>query len=125
MKIPGASAVLTGIALVAFVSLFTLFADCSGSLYAGVGFSDPPVAIFTDEGGVAVFAVNTVLTVKPLQSGKVVQIQPDFVADIAPLQGVFVYTELRCLSVSAVCAFLPGGPVISAIATRFRHSSPS
>ena len=125
MKIPGASAVLTGIAFISLVAFVTLFAVCSGSLHAGVGFSDPPVAVFTDGGGVAVFAVNTVLTVKPLQNGKIVQVQPDFVAGVTPLQGVFINTELRCLSVCSVCAFLPGGPVMSAIATRFCHSPPS
>ncbi len=78
MKIPGASAVLTGIALVAFitfislvtffagVSFISLFAVNTCGFYPGVGRSDPPVAVFTDEGGVAVFTVNTILTVKPL-----------------------------------------------------------
>ena len=78
MKIPRTAAVLTGIALVAFISLIalvTLFAFvtffavdavstvCSGSLYARIGFSDPPVAIFTNEGGVAVRTIGAVLSV--------------------------------------------------------------
>ena len=142
MKIPRTAAVLTGIALVAFISLIalvTLFAFvtffavdavstvCSGSLYARIGFSDPPVAVFTNEGGVAVrtigavlsvcsilavgsvLSVYTILAVKTFQNRKIVQVQPYFIADIAPLQGVFAYTKLRCLSVCSVCAFLPGG----------------
>ena len=121
MKIPGASAVLTGIALVAFISLVTFVTLFTGvafvalvsvntcGFHSRVGRSDPPVAVLADEGGVAVFAVNTVLTVKPLQNGKIVQVQPDFVAGETPLQGVFAYTELRCFPVCFVCAFLPGG----------------
>ena len=69
MKIPRTPAVLTGIALVTFVSLFalvalvTLFADCSGSLYAGVDFSYPPVAVLTDKRCFSVLTVGTVLPV--------------------------------------------------------------
>ena len=145
MKIPRTAAVLTGIALVAFISfvalfsgitlvtfisLVTLFAVCAVNacrFYAGVGFSDPPVAVFTNEWGVAVrtigavlsvcsilavgsvLSVYTILAVKTFQNRKIVQVQPYFIADIAPLQGVFAYTELRCLSVCSVCTFLPGG----------------
>ena len=72
MKIPGASAVLTGIALVAFISLVTfvtLFTDCSGSLYAGVDFSDPPVAVFSDKRCFTVFAVPAVLPVGAVLTG--------------------------------------------------------
>ena len=57
----------------------------------------------------SVFSVYTILAVKTFQNRKIVQVQPYFIADIAPLQGVFAYTELRCLSVCSVCTFLPGG----------------
>ena len=57
----------------------------------------------------SVLAVLAVLAVKTFQNRKIVQVQPYFIADIAPLQGVFTYTELRCLSVCSVCTFLPGG----------------
>jgi len=57
----------------------------------------------------SVRSVYTILAVKTFQNRKIVQVQPYFIADIAPLQGVFAYTELRCLSVCSVCTFLPGG----------------
>ena len=57
----------------------------------------------------SVFSVYTILAVKTFQNRKIVQVQPYFIADIAPLQGVFAYTEFRCLSVCSVCTFLPGG----------------
>ena len=57
----------------------------------------------------SVLSVYTILAVKTFQNRKIVQVQPYFIADIAPLQGVFTYTELWCLSVCSVCAFLPGG----------------
>ena len=98
-------ALVAFVAGVTFVALFSLFAVCAVNtvcavnacgFYAGVGFSNPPVAIFTDGGGVAVFAVNTVLTVKPLQNGKIVQIQPYFFVDIGLLKGDLVKVELWC-----------------------------
>ena len=158
MKIPGASAVLTGVALVAFISLIALVAFFAGvafvafftvnscGFHSRIGRSDPPVAVFTDEGGVSVrtvlavgsvfsvdsifsvytiLAVSAVSAVESFQNRKIVQVQPYFIADIAPLQGVFAYTEFRCLSVSAVCAFLPSRACDIAIATRFCHSPPS
>ena len=57
----------------------------------------------------SILAVGSVLAVKTFQNRKIIQVQPYFIADIAPLQGVFTYTELRCLSVCSVCTFLPGG----------------
>ena len=57
----------------------------------------------------SVLSVYTILAIKTFQNRKIVQVQPYFIADIAPLQGVFTYTELRCLSVCSVCTFLPGG----------------
>ena len=57
----------------------------------------------------SILAVGSILAVKTFQNRKIVQVQPYFIADIAPLQGVFAYTELRCLSVCSVCTFLPGG----------------
>ena len=57
----------------------------------------------------SILAVGSVLAVKTFQNRKIIQVQPYFIADIAPLQGVFAYTKLRCLSVCSVCAFLPGG----------------
>ena len=121
MKIPRTAAVLTGIALVAFISfvalfsgitlvtfisLVTLFSVCAVNacrFYAGVGFSNPPVAVLADKRGVSVhtvravlsvcsvlavgsvFSVYTILAVKTFQNRKIVQVQPYFIADIAPL----------------------------------------
>ena len=63
----------------------------------------------------SVFAVSAILTgdavlaVKTFQNRKIVQVQPYFIAGVAPLQGVFIHAELRCFSVRAVCAVLTGG----------------
>ena len=72
----------------------------------------PVCSVFSGDSVFSVYtilAVSAVYAVGTFQCGKVIQVQPYFVADIAPLQGVFAYAELRCFSVCSVCAFLPGG----------------
>ena len=80
----GAAAVLSLVSLVSFVAFVTffagvtfvafvaLFAICAVNtvcavnacgFYAGVGFSDPPVAVFADKGGVSVRTVGAVLPI--------------------------------------------------------------
>ena len=66
----------------------------------------PVYAVFTVY---TILAVSAVSAVESFQNRKIVQIQPYFIADITPLQGVFVHAELRCFSVCSVCAFLSGG----------------
>ena len=56
-----------------------------------------------------ILAVSAVYAVGTFQCGKVVQVQPYFVADIMPLQGVFAYTEFRRFSVCPVLTVLSGG----------------
>ena len=75
VKISRTAAVLTCVTLVAFISFVTLFAFFtdvsfvsfftvnSCGFHSRIGRSNPPVAVFTDERGVAVFAVSAVLSV--------------------------------------------------------------
>ena len=114
IKISGAGAVLTGVtffalrACVSLIAFFTFFAlislfafDTVGArrFHAGVGFADPPVAVFADEGSFAVTAAK---------GREVIKIQPDLVARITPLKRIFVYAEFGRFAVLAVCALLSG-----------------
>ena len=53
-------ALCAGFTFIALKSLFTLR---PGSLHAGISRADPPVAVGTDKGGVAILAVGTVLAI--------------------------------------------------------------
>ena len=63
VKISRTAAVLTGVALVAFVTLVAFVAVNSCGFHSRIGRSNPPVAVFTDERGISVFAVRAVLSV--------------------------------------------------------------
>ena len=56
----------------------------------------------------AVLAVGSVLAVSAFQNRKIVQVQPYFIADIAPLQDIFAYAKFRRFSVCTVRSVLSG-----------------
>ena len=73
----GAAAVLSLVSLVSFVAFFTFFAGVTlvafftvntCGFHANVGHSEPPVAVFTDERRITVFAVKTIDTVLSVDS---------------------------------------------------------
>ena len=100
----------TGITLIAFIALIAfqaLFALRPGSLHAGIGRTDPPVAVSTDKGGVAILAIDAILAVGTVFTVQTVQTVQT------------VSTVLTCGTGSTLQAFQPLGLCSGGCKTRF------